>query len=239
MLKQWLWRAKQQQPNGPLHPTPVASKVWLGGNSSAQKPLLPSSPPLALLLSLLICAGLRITCNKSARSGARVHGEQCERVSALHTPFCAPSNSQRGTSLYSQTCYSGHTDVASRGVNTPHKWVESGRGWLEGLVCEICPSMPFLLLLTPSVRIQSAKHICHHAHSYRMINTAGETVLSTPWSLYTTTVLLLEWETITLDMQVPEIIRYMKGTITISHIKFTKFIKSQFTHNREYDMYLT
>lgn len=127
-------RQKQQQPNGLLHPQLSPPKVSLGGNIGSQKPLRLSSAP-ALKLPLLICASLCITCDKSDYSGAWTRGEQCEWVIAPYTPYCAPSNAQRGASLDSHTGYLGPkaSDGGPSGVSSSvggrHSTKQRGSKW--------------------------------------------------------------------------------------------------------------
>lgn len=109
-------------------------KSELGGNIGSQKPLRLFSAP-ALKLSLLICASLCITCDKSDYSGAWTRGEQCEWVIAPYTPYCAPSNAQRGASLDSHTAYLGPkaSDGGPSGVSSSvggrHSTKQRGSKW--------------------------------------------------------------------------------------------------------------
>lgn len=82
------------------HLTPTISRTrWERRLPAASSPLGRGGGPYSC--HCWFVRGLCITCDKSAHSGARVHGERCEGVSAPRTPFCAPSNAQRGASLYS------------------------------------------------------------------------------------------------------------------------------------------
>lgn len=127
-----------------------------------------------------------------------MHGERCEGVSAPRTPFCTPSNAQRGAPPYSQTAHSAPRGWGVQWSERLRRWgslhhikgVESGADRLEDLLSvKLTLHFPssFFVFFFPSplsVRILTAETICHRAHSYRMINTAGEIALSAPRSLY-------------------------------------------------------
>lgn len=61
-------------------------------------------------------------------------------------------------------------------------------GWKDLLSVKLTLHFPsFFFPLPLLVRILTAEPICHHTHSYRMINIAGEIVLSAPRSFCKTT----------------------------------------------------
>lgn len=115
-----------------------------------------------------------------------MHGERCERVSAPHTPVCAPSHTQRGAGLQPPRPNrdggpGGGEQLRRWGSLHPQEGVGSGADELEDLalgeINSSHPTPPPPPLLSPALE---SKHICHHTHSYSMNNTAGVIVLSAP-----------------------------------------------------------